>query len=376
MKAYVFTDASLARQAGRYVWLSIDIEAAESAPFLTAFSVPAVPTYFVLDGKDENAIIRWTGGTSVEGLHALLDEGVLAYAGEHDETLARADALYARGEFTEAADMYAEVLDGLDTKAPHYARTLESLMFALQMSDQHERGVELAQTHFASLEPSSTSGNIAGSALDCALSLPEDHPQRVQWAAEWEKATLVIVQDESIPMAADDRSGLYGLLVWAREEAGDEKGHKLLANMWADFLERAASAAPTPEARSTYDSHYISACIEAGDPARAVPYLEQSERDFPDDYNPPARLAVAYLYMEEWDEGIEASKRALERVYGPRKLRVWSTLADLYAGKGDTEAARATLQEAIDYAKILPEGQYRDSRVTPFERKLEGLSGA
>jgi tetratricopeptide (TPR) repeat protein len=374
MKAYVFTDASLERQAGRYVWLSMDIESAESAPFLSKHSVPAIPTYFVIDSESEQALIRWTGGTSVDGLHALLEEGTLAHGGERDEALVRADEFYAKGDYEQAATLYGEVLAGIDSDAPHSGRTVESLMFALQMSKQYEDGVALARDHYANLGPSSSGGNIAASALNCALSLPADHPERPMWAAEWEKTTLMIVQDESVPMAPDDRSGMYGVLVWAREDAGDEKGHKMVANLWADFLERAAAAAPTPEARSTYDSHYISACIEAGDPARAVPHLEQSQRDFPDDYNPPARLAIAYKYMEEWDKGIAASQLALARAYGPRKLLVWRYLADLYVGKGDVAAAKSTLEEAIEYAKMLPEGQYRESRIAPLQKKLEDLS--
>lgn len=298
----------------------------------------------------------------------------MAYRGEHDELLAKADALYGNSEYAEAAEIYEQVLTGIDPSAPHYSRTVESLMFALQMSDQYERGVRLAQTHYANLGPSASGGNIAASALDCALSLPEDHPERARWVADWEKTTLLMVQDESIKMAGDDRSGMYVALVTARDDAGDTKGLQMVANLWADFLERAAAAAPTPAARSTYDSHYLSACIEAGDPARAIPYLEQSQRDFPDDYNPPARLAVAYKYVEEWDKGIAASELALARAYGPRKLRVWMTLADLYKGKGDTAAARATLEEAIAYAKILPEGQFRESRITPLQKKLEELS--
>ena len=48
--------------------------------------------------------------------------------------------------------------------------------------------------------------------------------------------------------------------------------------------------------------------------------LQASERDLPDDYNPPARLATAYKAMRRWDEALAASDRALAKAYGPRKL--------------------------------------------------------
>jgi len=39
--------------------------------------------------------------------------------------------------------------------------------------------------------------------------------------------------------------------------------------------------------------------------------LEQSQREMPDDYNPSARLAIAYRAMKKWPEALAASDRAL-----------------------------------------------------------------
>ena len=63
--------------------------------------------------------------------------------------------------------------------------------------------------------------------------------------------------------------------------------------------------------------------------------LEASEKDLPEDYNPPARLANAYKAMKKWDEALAASDRAMAKVYGPRKLGVYSTRVDILSGKGD-----------------------------------------
>ena len=49
--------------------------------------------------------------------------------------------------------------------------------------------------------------------------------------------------------------------------------------------------------------------------------------------------------------------RALARVYGPRKIIVLTTRADIFTGKGDAAAARKTLKEALRYAESLPKGQ-------------------
>ena len=62
---------------------------------------------------------------------------------------------------------------------------------------------------------------------------------------------------------------------------------------WLTFLEGEAAKAPNPDARAVFDSHRMAAAMVLGDPMRVVPAIEQSEKDLPSDYNPPARLANA-----------------------------------------------------------------------------------
>jgi len=81
--------------------------------------------------------------------------------------------------------------------------------------------------------------------------------------------------------------------------------------------------------------------------------LAQSEHDFPADYNPPARLATALLRLKRYDDALAALKRALDRAYGPRKLRLWSLEADVFEAKKDRASARHALEQALDYAKTL-----------------------
>ena len=98
--------------------------------------------------------------------------------------------------------------------------------------------------------------------------------------------------------------------------------------------------------------------------------LEASERDLPDDYNPPARLAVAYTASKRYDEALAASDRALARAYGPRKILILSNRADTYAAKGDAAAAKMTLQEALTFAQSLPPGQRSESQIASLTRKI------
>jgi len=164
------------------------------------------------------------------------------------------------------------------------------------------------------------------------------------------------------------------VLIDAREALKDEEGAKKLRQEWAEFLERAAAEAKTPEQRAVYDSHRLSAYLALNTPEKAIPMLEQSERDFPDDYNPPARLASAYKAMKEYDKALGASDRALARAYGPRKLLILRNRADIYVAKGDKESAKKTIEEAVAYAKQLPKEQVRASTIAALEKKLTELS--
>ena len=99
--------------------------------------------------------------------------------------------------------------------------------------------------------------------------------------------------------------------------------------------------------------------------------LQASESDLPDDYNPPARLAVAYLEMKKPDEALAASNRALPKVSGPRRIRVLQTRSEIFAAKGDAAASREALEQALAYAESLPAGQRSEGTIEALKKKLE-----
>src|SRR5438270_902797 len=134
-----------------------------------------------------------------------------------------------------------------------------------------------------------------------------------------------------------------------------------------------AEAAKTAEQRAVFDSHRLSVYIDLQQPERAIPMLEQSERDLPNDYNPPARLGVVYRTMGKYDEALAAYDRALEKAYGPRKIGILRGKADTYAQKGDKEAAKKTIEEAIRFAESLPEGQRSESMIASLKKRLETI---
>lgn len=377
MKAFVYSDKSLERYAGRFVWLSINTEDAESAAFLKQYPIPALPTLLVLDAKKNTVSTRYVGGATVPQLKKLLDDAEKAHRARSealaDRLLADADQFASEGRHAEAAKAYDAAIENAPGRWSRLGRAAESLVFSLSLTGEDERCATRALALYPRVKGSVSSANVAATGLSCAVGLSRTHAKRSSLLASLEKATREVFDNPKVVISDDDRSGLYMALISARDAAGDDERVVALQTEWVAFLDDAAARAKTPAERTVYDSHRLTAYMELGQPAKTIPFLEQSERDFPEDYNPPARLAIAYLAMKEYDKALAASDRALQHVYGPRKLTVLTTRADIFAAKGDPKAARDTIAEAIEHAKSLPEGQRSARRIAALEKKLASL---
>ena len=374
MRAFVFTDEALAKHAGQFVWLSIDTEKKQNADFSRKYPIRAWPSMYVIDPETETIVLRWVGGATVGQLDKLFVQGEQAArrgGGGSAEALAKADALYGAGKYGESIPAYREALGKISPKSPDYARVTEALLFSLQVEKQYPDCVAAVRAATPNLHASASAANLAATGLDCAMSMPKEAPGRNAAIAEFEPRVQTMVADARLPLAADDRSAMYSLLVDARDEAGDKAGAKKVANEWVAYLDGVAAGLTDPEQRTALDPNRLGAYQAADEVAKAIPMLEQSQRDFPRDYNPPARLAIVYLKLKRYDEALAASDRALELVYGPRRIRVLEVRADIYAARGDTAAQRRTLQEAVAFADELPAGQRSDSQVASLKKKLD-----
>lgn len=371
MRAYVFTDASLARYAGQFVWLSVDIEDKKNAQFISKYRTPGVPAFFIIDPKNESVRTLYYGGFTVAGLKKFLnDNGGKPVA--DDDALMRADRLSSASQYADAKKAYEEALGTLPKKSLRYGRAAEGYILTLSMTRGEaqcaERGYELAKE----LSGTVSGANVAYMALDCESSLDADKRNKERWTA-LEKMVSDNVHSKTLDLSGDDRSGFYISLIGAHDAMKDEEGGKKLRQEWSAFLDAEAAKAKTAEARAVYDPHRLTAYMELGQPEKAVPMLQQSARDFPKDYNPLARLATAYRAMKMWDEAIVYGKKALALCEGPRRLVIYRNLADAYVGKGDKASAAATLKDAIAYAEALPTGQRSENTIAALKKKLEAM---
>jgi tetratricopeptide (TPR) repeat protein len=379
MKAFVFTDESLRAEAGRFVWLAIDTEKERNAPVQEKFPIDAWPTFLVVDPKDERVALRWVGAATVPQLRKILDDGRRsvnggAGSGGADAAFAAAERHYGARDFPAAAKAYQESLRLATPDWPRYSRAVESLLFALSKADDCATSLEVARGALPRLRETPSVLTIAGTGLDCALQAPATDPARADTIAFFEKTAREAIANPKVRAAADDRSGLYAVLVESRKDGKDEAGARKTAREWALFLDGEAAKATTPEARTVFDSHRLLASMEMGEPQRAIPMLEASERDFPKDYNPPARLATAYKEMKRWDEALAATDRALALAYGPRTLLILRTRADVQLAKGDKAGARATIEKALKVAEDMPPGQRSERTIAAVRKRLESLN--
>jgi len=378
MRAHVLSDPALVKHAGRFAWLSVDTEKAQNAGFVEKFPVESWPTFYVIDASTEKPVLKWTGTLDVPRLEKLFDDGEIAARASGgntpEEALALADRANGEGRKSDAAKLYRQVLQKAPRDWAGRSRTIESLVTALGNAGAFQECAQEALNQIPSMSQGSALASTATEGLQCALNAPENTPNRGELIDELETR----VRDAlSIPdLIADDRGGMYQLLVETAKVKGNKSLAKERTSEWLAFLDAEAAKSPTAEARASLDSYRLAAAIESGEPARAIPALQASERDLPRDYNPPLRLAIAYAQLAKYDEALRAADRAMSKVYGPRKLKVFEAKASIYLKKGDRRRAQGVLEEGIRVAQSLPKAQRSEKAIARLRASLDQARGA
>ncbi|HEY8039962.1 MAG TPA: thioredoxin family protein [Polyangiaceae bacterium] len=358
MQSYVFPDPSLRRLSSRFVWLSIDTERDENAALATKLGVRVLPTLYVLDATTEEPVLAWPGSLTAVELAGLLDDAEVAAkrgdaGGEAAAALLRGHRASADHKIDDAIADYRAALAAAPAGWARRPQAVDALVMRLQDAKLLAACVTTASDEGPKMPPGTALADVLRAAIGCAGDLPAKSPERArlpELAALGER----VASDLAQPILADDRSDLYDYVVGALRDLGRGDDVKRVARAWAAFLEDQAGRATTASARAVFDAHRLLAYTAVGEPQRAVPMLQQSERDFPDDYNPPARLAKAYLDLKRYDDSLASVKRALDRAYGPRKLRLWALEADVYEAKKDRASARQALRDALAFAGTVP----------------------
>jgi thioredoxin-like negative regulator of GroEL len=378
MRAYVFADGAMKKLESRFVWLAVDTENPVNSDVLAHFPVEAWPTLLVVDPTSGTPLRRWLGSATASEFSARLDALDKSWqpGGTDDvaqRALAEGAALVAAGKHAEAAVAYRSAAAASPAGSVEHAQAVELLVLQLSHTRQNAECIRTARTELANVLPGTSLATVAETGLLCALRLPPSDADRLSATPVLEARVLELTRDASVPMLADDRSSLFETLVDVRRERGDAAGALAATADWASYLEAEAARAQTPDARAVFDSHRLAAYLALGQPERAIPMLEQSRADFPRDYNPAARLAVAYLAMHKPAQALTFAERAEVLVYGPRTLRVLLTKAEAQAALGDRAGAKATLARADEVVASLPEAQRGPWMVSAIDSKRKAL---
>jgi tetratricopeptide (TPR) repeat protein len=380
----VLTDPVLAPLAGDFVWLSVDTEKDVNASWVARFPHEALPTLWVIDPANEQPILKWAGTATAEELRALLGVAVLdgkapgmspGRAMEATAAFVRGNQKLASGDLEGAEKEQRAALAAAGPDHPHRARIIEALVTQLSARKQHGPCAEVALAEGATLPASTSRASVLAVGLSCARSArrpPEDVDRLLELALRDASA-----RDRSL--LPDDRSALYEEILATKKERGDASGARALAEQWSAYVDGEATRAKTPDARASLDPWRLAAYLEIGQPERAIPMLEQTEREQPDDYNAPARLARVWLAMKRLDDADRAADRAIARVYGPRAMRVHAMKADVAKARGDRAGEIAALEQAVRRSEgaVLTLGQrsVRDGIVKRLEAaRAEGTT--
>jgi tetratricopeptide (TPR) repeat protein len=355
----------------------VNTEQASSAAFLAKFPIESWPTLLVVDPATERVGLKWLGSVTIAQLGQLLDDGERAVNGSSHDPLERglvdADRLQGSGDSAKAADAFAALLARAGPGWSDRVRVEESLVLALEDAGKWQACASAALQAAPTLPAGHSRSDVLGTGLVCAVMAPDPSPWRAAALASLAPLAQAELQDDL--QLADDRSGLYEFLVMAHRKRGEEAAAKKVAREWLTYLAHEATAAPSPEARSSLDAHRLEAALDLGDPALAVPALLQSERELPADFNPPARLAIAYRELGRYPEALTESQRAFERAVGPRRVRILSDRAAIFEKQGDSAARRKTLQQALDLAATIPAAQQPTGEIAKLRKALAAPAG-
>ncbi|HEY1340147.1 MAG TPA: hypothetical protein VGF59_21700 [Bryobacteraceae bacterium] len=337
------------KRARQFVWLSMDTDNPSNADVVARLGGEGVPMFLVLDPSGGKVALSWYGTATAPQLGALMDDGVRVISGGAsgpDAVLARADEANARKDFANAAAFYDQALKLGGEKWPKRPRVIESLIMAQTFARDNKGCAETALRQAPGMARDRSFVNVIYFGLDCAKAGTPDSEQMEKFAEEAVKIPGVF---------SDDASQLHGLLAYRYREEKKEGDADRVANDWVAYLRRQLAAAKTPEARMALDFQLVSAANVLHKPEIALPEVERAERELPNEYNPPRLAAGLLSQMGRFDDAMNACGRALKRIDGAPKLRLYMTCGGILQRKGDKDAARKMYQEGLDYGQTLPE---------------------
>lgn len=378
MQRFVLGDPSLRPLADRVVFASIDTDRPASAAFLARHAVAAWPTFFMIDPATDTIAGFWAGSASAREMRGFIEESLDLMRGKATDpasrALAEARAAHAAGDGAKAAAAYERAIAAAPPAWPQRSAALVSWMAALWSAKQHDTCVRVGLAHLNEPSGSSAPGDFASYLLMCAGGLPAGNERTTAQRAAVARLSAVIAHP-SAEASIDDRADMLNTLADGLTALGEKAGARKAHEDRLALMEKAAREARSPEEAQTFDYGRAISYVALGRGEEAVKMLSERERQFPDAYEPVARLADALFKLGRLPEALAAADRAIARSYGPRKLRYMKLRADVEEKLGDRAAAVATRKAEVAGWEALPPGQASPSMLAAARRRLEETEG-
>jgi tetratricopeptide (TPR) repeat protein len=256
-----------------------------------------------------------------------------------------------------------------DPQRPERLLLLASALSRLATPEAARECAALGLAEMGHTGSSAVAADFAAGAAECAGRLPPGSAEagRVRDAARARLASLTA--DEASPLSVDDRSDALANLAELQAAQGDRAAAIATMRTRAVLLERAALSAPDPTMASTFDAHRTDTYLFLAEPQKAERMLEQREKQMPEDYNPPARLARVLFEQGKHGAAEAAVNRALDRMTrGPRRVGILALKAKIL--KAQDKPRGEVLQEELDVLRALPQPQRRPSLEKQVEAEL------
>ncbi|NTX00141.1 co-chaperone YbbN [Myxococcus sp. CA040A] len=348
MRSTVLTSPALEELEGRFVWLAIDTDAPANEAFLQRYPVDTWPTVLILEPEQGAVLVRSLGGVSVPQLLGLLAQGEQAFqrgrAG--GEELARADGLALTGHHAEAAAAYQQAVVHWTPEDSRRASAVVSWLKSLLAMGDTVSCMRVAAQELGRLPRVDDRTRVLYVGMGCALDAKTDEARALREQLAQEAARAREAPEGTLTPAL--RSSLYEVGCEVHEASGDEASMRELAETWWRFLEEQATRARSAEERAALDSHRVMAVALLARPEAALSRLERSERELPEDYNPPARLATLHLMAGQHERALAASERALSLAKGASRGTVLAGQARILSASGNRAQAEALLTQALN----------------------------
>jgi tetratricopeptide (TPR) repeat protein len=380
MKRFVLDDPGLSAVRDAVIWLAVETEADRNRDFVEKYPIDGLPTFFLIDPAREEVAARWLGAGTANELRAFVQEHAAAWAATQDT--GRSPALLAtragdqarqRGDLVGAAAAYRTAVrrsPAHDPQRPERLLLLATTLSKLATLQAARECAGLGLAEMGHTGSSAVAADFAAAAAECAGRLPPGSAEAVRLRNAARARLAALAADEAAPLSVDDRSDALANLAELQGGQGDRAAAVATMRRRAALLEQAALSAPDPTLASTFDAHRTDTYLFLGEPQKAERMLEEREKQMPEDYNPPARLARVLFEQGKHGPAEAAVNRALARMTrGPRRIGILALKAKIL--KAEDKPRGEVLQEELDVLRALPRPQRRPSLEKQLEAELD-----